>query len=176
MQGKVSEATLNCAVCEDENPYIKYKNCQRDDDFAPSPSTPAFSNKKLLHIWSSRKASHIVQYMLSTRLPIHISFYRIQSQSYDKVRRPFWKSSTSSEYIEWVKLNIVPSHIYGALAKIVHMLKHTIFDYAGNGEGFFLLSVSCVLLAFPRSSRRFNFFFVYAFSHTQRRMEEKRGF
>lgn len=36
---KTFEETPHCAVCEDENPYIKYKYCQRDDD-SPTPSSP----------------------------------------------------------------------------------------------------------------------------------------
>lgn len=45
----------------------------------------------------------------------------------------------SSEYIEWVKLNAEPSSTYSRTGRwrgAVHMLKHTRFDYAGNGEGF----------------------------------------
>lgn len=111
-----------------ENPYIKYKYCQRHDD---DSTIPAHSRPRSIPAFEVVEKKRLAQYTKSPPTPhITSTFHFIVSnpKSYDKVRRPFWKSGgMSSEYIEWVKLNIVPSHIHGALAKnCTHAQTHSI--------------------------------------------------
>lgn len=120
----------------------------------PSPTPPPDSRiSKLLEDGEAEEGKNSSPTQYTTRESLHrlahitFTFHFIVSnpKSYDKVRRPFWKSGgMSSVYIEWVKLNIVPSHIHGALAKnCTHAQTHSIILEMAKG---FLLSRVCFSL------------------------------
>jgi hypothetical protein len=79
----------------------------------------------------------------------------------------------SSVYIEWVKLNIVPSHIRRGAGEKLYTCSNT-FDYTGNGEGFFSSSPFVLVCSSHFSLARYEpgelifILFMYAF-HTRKK-------
>jgi hypothetical protein len=72
-------------------------------------------------------------------------------------------------YIEWVKLNIVPSHIYGRWRKTLDMLI-TRYSITGNGEEF-----SCVLFLYGAPEDLISYFRVHFHIRRKKKHRKKEG-
>lgn len=193
------EAKPNCAACGvGKNPYIKYKHCQRrcDDDFAPQSTyihsnSPARSLRKFFFLLFRRtihEVSTSTRPTISPRSPFLILSYPIPNRMTKSVGH-FGKrrsSSMSSVYIEWVKLNIVPSRTCsaGALAKnCTHAQTHDIRLYWKWRRVFFPSLFVCAARVFAFAvcepgdliSEFFAVFLVFVgLTHVDKRVKERK--
>lgn len=114
----------------------------------------------------SRQLSYIWSRTLSLASPLHVLFYRIQSQSVWQSPSAILKKAARVYWVGEIKYCTI-EHTQGAGENCTHA--HTIFDYSGNGEGFSFLSHSRVSF-FSSTLARFNFFFACMFffsAHTE---------
>lgn len=180
---KSFEATPNCAICGDGDPYIKYKYCQRWWYFSSRFIHPAFKSVPTLSRMKSVPMSYNT--WLSTLSPPHPHF--ILSYPIPIV----WQSPSAilkkqqEQCVYWVgeiKYCTIESYstytAQGAGENCTHA--HTIFDYKLEMAKGFLRSSSFLFVCasrFSSSNRRFNFisYMFPFFSHTRMWRKTRRG-